>query len=125
MNPWGDTQLLAINYHHFTLKRTQKLGKWNYFLNYETIETEKRSIFQAVGDSALSTFAQNCANIERLNLQNCKKLSDRTCQSLSRHCPKLQVLDISSCSNLTDNSLRAIGHGCPMVSFELLQIFEL
>jgi len=70
---------------------------------------------QAVGDSALSTFAANCANIERLNLQSCKKLSDRVCQSLSRHCPKLQMLDISSCSNLTDNSLRAIGHGCPMV----------
>merc|ERR1719427_2370764 len=71
---------------------------------------------QAVGDSALSTFARNCANIERLNLQNCKKLSDRTCQFLARHCPKLRVIDISSCSNLTDNSLRAIGHGCPMLT---------
>jgi hypothetical protein len=46
---------------------------------------------QAVGDSALSTFAQHCNNIERLNLQSCKKLTDRTCQSLARHCPKLQV----------------------------------
>ena len=49
---------------------------------------------QAVGDSALSTFAQHCNNIERLNLRNCKKLSDRTCQFLARHCSKLQVQEI-------------------------------
>ena len=48
-------------------------------------------ILQAVGDSALATFAQHCNNIERLNLRNCKKLSDRTCQYLARHCSKLQV----------------------------------
>ena len=84
-----------------------------YHLQHDQVS--KSLIDQAVGDSALSTFAQNCANIERLNLQTCKKLSDRTCQSLSRHCTKLQFLDISSCSNLTDNSLRAIGHGCSMV----------
>ena len=47
---------------------------------------------QAVGDSALATFAQHCNNIERLNLRNCKKLSDRTCQYLARHCSKLQVI---------------------------------
>ena len=49
---------------------------------------------QAVGDSALSTFAQHCNNIERLNLRNCKKLSDRTCQFLARHCSKLQVKEM-------------------------------
>jgi len=70
---------------------------------------------QAVGDSALSTFAQHCNNIERLNLRNCKKLSDRTCQFLARHCSKLQVLDVSSCSSLSDNSLRALAHGCPQL----------
>ena len=44
----------------------------------------------------MSTFAQHCNNIERLNLRNCKKLSDRTCQFLARHCSKLQVMSRSS-----------------------------
>lgn len=78
------------------------------------------SLDQAVGDSALSTFAQHCNNIEQLNLRNCKKLSDRTCQFLARHCNKLQVLDLSSCSSLSDNSLRALAHGCPQVLYVLI-----
>jgi len=70
---------------------------------------------QAVGDSALSTFARNCPNIEQLNLGSCSRLTDHTCQSLSRHCPKLRAMDVSSCNNMTDNSLRAVGRGCPML----------
>ena len=68
---------------------------------------------QAVGDSALATFAQHCNSIEGLNLQHCKKITDRTCQSLSLHCHKLQLLDLSSCSSVSDISLLALSKGCP------------
>ncbi len=67
-----------IRIHNTDEKNRWKCPKWFFYV-------------QAVGDSALSTFAQHCNNIERLNLQSCKKLTDRTCQSLARHCPKLQV----------------------------------
>ena len=61
---------------------------------------------QAVGDSALSTFAQHCNNIERLNLRNCKKLSDRTCQFLARHCSKLQVPPDHQNETISNKNLR-------------------
>ena len=56
---------------------------------------------------------QHCNSIEALNLQHCKKITDRTCQSLSLHCHKLQKLDLSSCPAVTDVSLHALSQGCP------------
>ena len=47
---------------------------------------------QAVGDSALATFARNCPNIETLNLGSCGRVTDHTCSSLARHCPRLKQL---------------------------------
>jgi F-box and leucine-rich repeat protein 2/20 len=87
---------------------------------------------QSVVDSSLRTFAQQCNNIEDLNLNDCKKISDRylkklkfwirflvtlrknfsTCQSLSRYCPKLQRLNLNSCSAITDLSLKDLAAGC-------------
>jgi F-box and leucine-rich repeat protein 2/20 len=32
---------------------------------------------QSLADSSLRTFAQQCKNIEELNLNDCKKISDR------------------------------------------------
>ena len=32
---------------------------------------------KSVTDAALKTFAQNCNNIEELNLNDCKKLTDK------------------------------------------------
>lgn len=65
-----------------------------------------------MGDNALKTFAQQCNNIEELNLEECKQITDATCLSLSRNGRKLQRLELASCSNITDESLKALAEGC-------------
>lgn len=35
-------------------------------------------------------YLQSCPNIEDLNLNKCKKITDQTCQALGRRCSKLQ-----------------------------------
>ncbi|PKU33375.1 f-box lrr-repeat protein 20 [Limosa lapponica baueri] len=56
----------------------------------------------------LRTFAQNCRNIEVLNLNGCTKITDATCTSLSKFCSKLRHLDLASCTSITNLSLKAL-----------------
>lgn len=63
----------------------------------------------------MKTLAQSCPNVEDLNLNGCKKLTDATCQALSKHCSKLQKLNLDS-SGITDLSLKALSDGCPQLT---------
>ena len=54
------------------------------------------------------TFAQNCRNIEQLNLNGCTKITDSTCVSLSKFCSKLRHLDLTSCVSITNHALKAL-----------------
>ncbi|KAG7268843.1 hypothetical protein CRUP_011292 [Coryphaenoides rupestris] len=59
-------------------------------------------------EQAKRTFAQNCRNIEVLNLNGCTKITDSTCLSLSKFCSKLKHLDLTSCVSVTNHSLKAL-----------------
>lgn len=56
--------------------------------------------------------AQHCHNVERLDLSDCKKITDLSIHSISKHCPKLTSINLESCVNITDISLKAISDGC-------------
>ncbi|OXB83232.1 UNVERIFIED_CONTAM: hypothetical protein H355_001984 [Colinus virginianus] len=65
-----------------------------------------------VGDSSLKTFAQNCRNIEHLNLNGCTKitdshhkqlferfkLEDEALKHIQNHCHELAILNLQSCT---------------------------
>ncbi|XP_073189175.1 F-box/LRR-repeat protein 2 isoform X2 [Lepidochelys kempii] len=59
-----------------------------------------------VGDSALKTFAQNCRNIEHLNLNGCTKITD------SEGCRNLEHLNLSWCDQITKDGIEALVKGC-------------
>ncbi|KOB76204.1 putative f-box protein [Operophtera brumata] len=61
---------------------------------------------------------ESCPNIEDLNLNKCKKITDQTCQALGRRCSKLQRINVDSCPSITDISLKALSDGCPAITDE-------
>lgn len=62
------------------------------------------------------TLAQHCHNVERLDLSDCKKITDQATHAISKHCAKLTSINLESCVNISDKSLKDISDGCP-VSF--------
>lgn len=70
------------------------------------------------------TLAQHCHNIERLDLSDCKKITDQATHAISKHCAKLTSINLESCVNISDKSLKDISDGCP-VSFLLSISFPL
>lgn len=60
------------------------------------------------------TLAQHCHNIERLDLSDCKKITDQAIHAISKHCAKLTSINLESCVNITDKSLKDISDGCPV-----------
>lgn len=69
------------------------------------------------------TLAQHCHNIERLDLSDCKKITDQATHAISKHCAKLTSINLESCVNISDKSLKDISDGCP-VSFPISFPFE-
>lgn len=60
------------------------------------------------------TLAQHCHNIERLDLSDCKKITDQAIYAISKHCSKLTAINLESCVNITDKSLKNVADGCPV-----------
>lgn len=60
------------------------------------------------------TLAQHCHNIERLDLSDCKKITDQAIYAISKHCSKMTGINLESCVNITDKSLKNIADGCPV-----------
>uniref|UniRef100_A0A915I0V2 F-box domain-containing protein n=1 Tax=Romanomermis culicivorax TaxID=13658 RepID=A0A915I0V2_ROMCU len=66
--------------------------------------------------SVFRTFAKKCNFIEDLNLDRCKRLTDRTCTNLGRYCKRLRLLNLDCVSQTTDDGLKALSDGCPFLS---------
>uniref|UniRef100_A0A673NCD2 F-box/LRR-repeat protein 2-like n=1 Tax=Sinocyclocheilus rhinocerous TaxID=307959 RepID=A0A673NCD2_9TELE len=64
----------------------------------------------SVGDASMKTFAQNCRNIEHLNLNGCTKITDSTCG-----CRMLENLNLSWCDQITSDGIEALSRGCTSV----------
>lgn len=58
------------------------------------------------------TLALHCHNIERLDLSDCKKITDHSTSAISKHCHKLLSINLESCVNISDMSLKSISDGC-------------
>ncbi|POI27396.1 hypothetical protein CIB84_008854, partial [Bambusicola thoracicus] len=72
------------------------------------------------------TFAQNCRNIEHLNLNGCTKitdshhkqlferfkLEDEALKHIQNHCHELAILNLQSCTQISDEGIVKICRGC-------------
>ncbi|XP_071693174.1 F-box protein SKP2A-like [Rutidosis leptorrhynchoides] len=63
-------------------------------------------------DSAVETIANNCHELEDLDLSKSFKLSDRSLYALAHGCPNLTKLNISGCSSFSDTALAYLSGYC-------------
>ncbi|KAJ0170131.1 hypothetical protein K1T71_014059 [Dendrolimus kikuchii] len=56
---------------------------------------------ESIGDGSMKTLAHSCPNIEDLNLNKCKKITDQTCQALGRRFGSISLNVLSQRCSLT------------------------
>ncbi|CAN6341962.1 unnamed protein product [Urochloa humidicola] len=68
---------------------------------------------KAASDRALQAIAQNCGQLQSLNLGWCDDVTDKGVTSLASGCPDLRAVDLCGCVLITDESVVALANGCP------------
>lgn len=68
------------------------------------------SLGSKLADEGITTLAQLCPNLTKLNLRCCD-LTDSGVAAVAR--PSLKILSVAGCSNLTNAAIVAVAHGCP------------
>ncbi|KAJ0539626.1 putative leucine-rich repeat domain superfamily [Helianthus annuus] len=63
-------------------------------------------------DNAVEVIANNCHDLEDLDLSKSFKLSDRSLYALAHGCQNLIKLNISGCSSFSDNALAYLTSYC-------------
>nr|XP_043608141.1 F-box protein SKP2A-like [Erigeron canadensis] len=63
-------------------------------------------------DNALETIANNCHDLEDLDLSKSFKLTDQSLYALAHGCPNLVKLNVSGCSSFSDNALADLSGYC-------------
>ena len=88
--------------------RLRSLTIWDSFFKTETAE----HIMQRpkVTDIAISTLAQQCPHIERLELCGLESLTDAAVLAVARGCRSLRDLDASLCCQLTNAAIQSLVH---------------
>eukprot|EP00854_Cymbomonas_tetramitiformis_P003776 gene3776-4723_t len=64
-------------------------------------------------DVSIQDFAQQCHQLQTLNIGWCRQLTDDAVLAVVEGCPKLQSLSVAACVKLTDKSIMAVGRSCP------------
>eukprot|EP00252_Welwitschia_mirabilis_P011536 TRINITY_DN257_c0_g1_i2.p1 TRINITY_DN257_c0_g1~~TRINITY_DN257_c0_g1_i2.p1 ORF type:complete len:325 (-),score=42.46 TRINITY_DN257_c0_g1_i2:532-1506(-) len=70
---------------------------------------------RAATDRALQALAQNCHDLQSLNLGWCEKVTDVGVTSLAKGCPQLRAVDLCGCVLITDQSVIALAQNCPLL----------
>ncbi|MFS7952774.1 putative F-box domain, leucine-rich repeat domain superfamily, F-box-like domain superfamily [Helianthus anomalus] len=66
-----------------------------------------------LGDQSLYALARGCPELTKLNISGCSGFSDRGLKFLSSYCRKLKVLNLCGCVKAaTDKALKSIGYNC-------------
>uniref|UniRef100_A0A0B6Z5N4 F-box domain-containing protein n=1 Tax=Arion vulgaris TaxID=1028688 RepID=A0A0B6Z5N4_9EUPU len=65
-----------------------------------------------ITDLGLQKFAQQCKEIERLDLSHCVNLTDGAIKNLAFCCRLLTVLNLAGCKNITDLSIQYLSGVC-------------
>ena len=72
-------------------------------------------IGSSITDVAIVAVAQNCTELESLDISEQVLLTDASMYALAKHCPKLQVLTMRELVLVTDPGLHAVVKGCPLL----------
>ncbi|KAM0067131.1 putative F-box domain, leucine-rich repeat domain superfamily, F-box-like domain superfamily [Helianthus debilis subsp. tardiflorus] len=75
----------------------------------EDLDLSKNS---RLGDGSLYTLARGCPNLTKLNISGCSAFSENGIELVSNYCRKLKILNLFGCYNAATNKLKAIGDNC-------------
>lgn len=100
-----DVSFLAIAHG---CPRLRSLTIWDSFFITETAEHMLQR--PKVTDIAISTLAQQCPHIERLELCGLESLTDAAVHAVARGCRYLSYLDASLCCQLTNAAIQSLVH---------------
>ncbi|XP_071817253.1 F-box and leucine-rich repeat protein 13-like isoform X2 [Apostichopus japonicus] len=79
--------------------------------NVSLRDTTLAECFQ-ITDLGVQKFAQQCRDLERLDISHCTELTDVAIKNLAFCCRRLTVLSLAGCSKLTDLSIRYLSGVC-------------
>ncbi|KAJ0757053.1 putative F-box domain, leucine-rich repeat domain superfamily, F-box-like domain superfamily [Helianthus annuus] len=66
-----------------------------------------------LGDGSLYTLARGCPNLTKLNISGCSAFSENGIEFVSSYCRKLKILNLFGCYKAaTNKALKAIGDNC-------------
>ncbi|KAM0067130.1 putative F-box domain, leucine-rich repeat domain superfamily, F-box-like domain superfamily [Helianthus debilis subsp. tardiflorus] len=81
--------------------------------NCHDLEDLDLSMNSRLGDRSLYALARGCPNLTNLNISGCSAFSDHGLDFLSRYCRKLKILNLFGCYKAaTNKALKAIGNNC-------------
>uniref|UniRef100_A0A7S4RMB7 Uncharacterized protein n=1 Tax=Alexandrium monilatum TaxID=311494 RepID=A0A7S4RMB7_9DINO len=66
-----------------------------------------------LSDAAVQAVAERCQGLAQLNVANCHRLTDAALLAVAESCPGLAQLDISGCPGLTDAAAVSVVRSCP------------
>ncbi|MCF7799526.1 F-box-like domain-containing protein [Candidatus Babeliales bacterium] len=67
-------------------------------------------------DKVLKTI-KNCRNLRKLNLKNCRKITDDGLAYIAYGCNLLQKINLSGCKNISDEGLAILSRGCRRLQY--------
>jgi hypothetical protein len=92
-----------------------KLSNFNTFLlkwSRNIIGIDLSVCCNAVNDAWLQIIVQICPQLERLNVNFCKKITDTGLKDLASGCSQIQSLYLNGCSKITDEGFQYIANKC-------------
>jgi F-box/leucine-rich repeat protein 7 len=69
-------------------------------------------VLRLLSRADLGSNSTSASEVEKIVLNGCAKLTDRSVAAISRKCPRLRHLELRQCPNLTDQALVHLAHRC-------------
>lgn len=110
---WRGQAETAIQQKVITLKSNQfSIGDAiNYIIEHDLKKVDL-SQFNNINDSHLRKLAENCPNLQHVNLGRCWRVTDEGLKNLANNCHKLQHIDVTECEFVTDEGLKSLADKC-------------
>jgi len=106
-----------------TLRETSTLGHdygammeaFVVILPFSNNDTDRWNV-----DEVVHTIAHKCPNLERLNLADCKQITDKSIIAIAQNCKKLTSLDLNRCAKVTSAAIEELANAAlPLQSLHL------
>lgn len=95
------TNIQTISFRNSKLSATYFIGIFGELKNLNRINLSGSYL---VDDNAIKYLLQQCKMLTFLKVQNCRKLTDKTCDSIVQYGQRLESVHLGGCFNITSDS---------------------